>query len=345
MSVIVDRKYLGLIQYRLESFVQKSPDLYNFRCPFCHDSKKSRSKKRGYIYRKVNDFFYRCHNCGVSVTFANFLKELDGNTYKEYVLENYSSGESGDHSHKGVEKPDFDYLKGNAFKHFNTPLKKLSLITVEELPSWVPAKTYILERGIPQEYWCEIYYAENFREFIRKDFPKVDKTDNELPNDERIVLCFTDIHGNITSVTGRSITNSKLRYVTIRVDEKETRKMYGTHRVNRHDIINVVEGQFDSMFLDNCIACGDAALTAAVDVFPSSELRLIFDNEPRNKQIVQTLERAIDAGHSVVIFPENIEQKDINDMVLAGIDVKDVISNHTYNGARAMINFIRWKRV
>src|SRR5210317_1341567 len=178
MSVYIDRKFIGLIQFRLEQFSQKNPDLYNFRCPYCHDSKKRKTKKRGYIYRKGNDYFFRCHNCGEGTTFGNFLKFVDPGSYKQYVLEKYSEGNN---AHSPVEKPDFDELKGNVVEHFAKEEKQLSVTPIVELPDSHFAKDYIINRGIPEQYWNEIYFTENFKEFMDADFPNHGKDD--LPED------------------------------------------------------------------------------------------------------------------------------------------------------------------
>ncbi len=95
MSVYIDRKYLLLISSRLQQFKQKKEDLFNFRCLYCGDSKKNKLKARGYVYRKSNDYFFICHNCGKSTTFAKFLEHVDGTTYKQYILERYATGETG----------------------------------------------------------------------------------------------------------------------------------------------------------------------------------------------------------------------------------------------------------
>ena len=87
MPSYIDTKYVNLVSSRLPLFKNKQQGLYNFRCPFCGDSQKSKTKARGYLYQKKTDLFYRCHNCGQSNTFSNFLKQLDGELHKQYVLE------------------------------------------------------------------------------------------------------------------------------------------------------------------------------------------------------------------------------------------------------------------
>ena len=341
MSVYVDRKYLGLVSYRLERFTQKNPDLYNFRCPFCLDSKKHKHKARGYIYRKENDMFYRCHNCGISINFPHFLKEVDGTAYKQYVLERYSAGDSG---HSPVQKPTFDELKGNAFEHFTNKKKELSISKLSELPEEHYAVDYILSRQIPKKFWNEIYYTDKFYDFLCKDFPDHGKTEKEVPNDDRIVLPYTTEDGEITNVAGRALSECKIRYMTIKVLEHE-KKVFGTHRLDRTKPAFVVEGQFDSFFIDNCLASGDSALSTVVDLFPGVDFTIVYDNEPRNKDIVKQLARAIDKGYRVCIFPSEIEEKDINDMVRAGLAVNHIIKENTFQGASAMMRFIQWKKV
>ena len=339
MSVFIDRKFVGLIQFRLEQFVQKNPDLYNFRCPYCHDSKKRKTKKRGYIYRKGNDYFFRCHNCGEGTTFGNFLKFVDPGSYKQYVLEKYSEGNN---VHSPVEKPNFDELKGNVFDHFAKEEVELSVIPIDKLPDSHFARDYIKNRGIPEQFWNEIYFTENFKEFMDADFPEHGKDD--LPEDARIVLFFTDEHENIQLVSGRALADTKMRYISVTVTEHD-RKLFGTHRLDPTKACYVVEGQFDSLFIPNCVATGDSSLASVLDVFPNADWTMIYDNEPRNKDIVRQIEKTIDKGCKVCIFPEDLPEKDINDMVLAGRDVEKLIKENTVQGIPAMLKFISWKRV
>ena len=72
----IDVKYIHLISARLEKYKRVKPNLYNFRCPICGDSKKNKSKARGYIYSAKRDANFKCHNCGAGMTFNSFLKTL-----------------------------------------------------------------------------------------------------------------------------------------------------------------------------------------------------------------------------------------------------------------------------
>ena len=71
----------------------------------------------------------------------------------------------------------------------------------------------------------------------------------------------------------------------------------------------------------------------------------VYDNEPRNRQIVERISDTIDRGEKVVIWPSNVTQKDINDMILEGKDPQKLVNENTYQGIQAKIKLTEWKRV
>jgi transcription elongation factor Elf1 len=357
MSVFIDRKYLGFISHKLEQFKQKKQDLYNFRCFYCGDSKKNKLKTRGFIYRKNNDYFYICHNCGKSTTFGKFLQELDGTVYKQYALERYSNGETGKHNY---QKPTFDGLKGNAFARFQSsdnessgdpePIERLEKTwdtfthhSVKNLPDGHYARDYIKKRGIPEKYWEEIIFVSRFKDFLDEEFPDHGKED--IPNDDRIVLFYTNERGEITNVAGRALSDTKIRYVTVKI--KDEKKLFGLHRLQKQRKVYILEGQFDSYFIENSVASGDSNLGGVAAVFPELDTVLVYDNEPRNKDIVKQIEKSIDKGYTICLFPESIKGKDINEMIQNGLtsdEVKSIIDSNTFSGLTAKLKFTHWKR-
>ena len=88
---LVDSKYIGLISSRLQKFKRVKADLYNFRCPLCGDSQKHKNKARGYVYPLKADMNFKCHNCGASTTFSNFLKSVDVTLHKQYIFEKFKA--------------------------------------------------------------------------------------------------------------------------------------------------------------------------------------------------------------------------------------------------------------
>jgi hypothetical protein len=152
---------------------------------------------------------------------------------------------------------------------------------------------------------------------------------------------------NLAAFQGRALGESKLRYITVKTHE-DNHKFYGLDRLNLDDMIYVVEGPIDSMFLQNAIATADSNLMSITSVFDKSKITLVFDNEPRNKEIVKKIDDAIEQHYNVMIWPEMIDSKDINDMVLDGFspdEIQDIISRNTFVNLRAKAEFIKWKKV
>lgn len=336
MSVFIDRSFLLQVSPKLQRFSKKKDDLYNFRCPLCGDSQKNKLKSRGYIFRKKNDYFYMCHNCGVSTTFYNFLKEVDPNLLKEYQLERYKNGtDNGNYP-----KPDFEEFKTEkpTFK------KSLELPTIESLPEGHFAKDYVQQRRIPETFSSQLYYAEDFAAFIQS--LGIQK-DGLHKNDKRLVIPFYDKDKNLVAIQGRSLGESKLRYITLKLHD-DNKKVYGLDRVDTDELVYVVEGPIDSMFLENAVATADSNLESIVDSLDKSKVVLIFDNEPRNKEIVAKMEHAIDNHFNIVIWPEFMEDKDINDMIMSDFspdEIQDIIDKHTFLNLRAKMEFVNWKKV
>lgn len=337
MSVFIDRSFLLQVSPKLQRFTKKKDDLYNFRCPLCGDSQKNKTKSRGYIFRKKNDYFYMCHNCGISTTFYNFLKQVDPNLLREYQLERYKNGETGNNNYP---KPDFEEFKTEKpiFK------KSLDLPSIDSLPEAHFAKSYVEQRKIPENLYTELYYAEDFAAFIQS--LGIEK-EGLHKDDKRLVIPFYDSEKNLLAVQGRSLGESKLRYITLKLHD-DNKKVYGLDRIDTDRPVYVVEGPIDSMFIDNCVATADSNLESITNVLDKSKVVLIFDNEPRNKEIVKKLEHAIDNHFNVVIWPEMVDSKDINDMILDGFspdEIQEFIDKNTFLNLRAKMEFVNWKKV
>ena len=336
MSVFIDRTFLLRMSSKLGRFTQKKTDLYNFRCPLCGDSQKNKTKARGFIFRKKNDYFYMCHNCGVSTTFYNFLKQVDPNLLKEYQLERYKNGtDNGNYP-----KPEFEEFKTEkpAFK------KALELPTIDSLPEAHFAKNYVQQRRIPETFHSQLYYAEDFAAFIQN--LGIEK-EGLYKDDKRLVIPFYNAEKDLVAIQGRSLGESKLRYITLKLHD-DNKKIYGLDRIDEDKLVYVVEGPIDSMFLDNAVATADSNLESITDTLDRSKVVLVFDNEPRNKEIVKKMEHAIDNHFNVVIWPEFIEEKDINEMILAGFspdEIQDIIDKNTAVNLRAKMEFVNWKKV
>jgi predicted RNA-binding Zn-ribbon protein involved in translation (DUF1610 family) len=328
---LIDVIYANLVSSRLEKFKQVRNGVYTFRCPYCGDSEKYRNKTRGYFFAKKSGLVFKCHNCGVGRSFANFLKDNANDLHDEYVMERYKAGLTG--KGRNVAAPKFEFDKPEFVK------SQIDLPTVASLNNSHPAKGYLLGRGIPEKYFSELYYAENFCQWTNQQKPTFKNVKKDHP---RIIIPFIDTDGNWFGYQGRSLDiNDKMRYITIMLDEDHP-KIYGLNRIKPESTVYIVEGPFDSLFVENGVAmCG-----ADVDVSSYNWNHVyVFDNEPRNKQICDRISGAIDRGDPVVIWDSNIQEKDINDMVNAGLDVQRVVESNTYQGLEAKVKFTEWKRV
>lgn len=332
---LIDSKYVGLVSSRLQKFKQVKNGLYNFRCPYCGDSQRHKNKARGYIYRLKNDHNFKCHNCGVSRTFTNFLKDLDSSLYDQYVMERYKSGITGKNSN--TPTPKFEFEKPVFDKKY-----KINLPTIAELNTEHPAKVYLQNRKIPEKFLNQLYYCEQFKQWTNEQKYTFESTDQDEP---RIIIPLIN-NGTIFGFQGRSLNkNSKIKYITIILEEHHP-KIYGLDGIDWDKTVYITEGPIDSMFLDNAIAMVGADIDKMFFVANfETNFVMVYDNEKRNKQIVDRIQKAIDLNFPVVIWPSDIKEKDINDMVLAGLDVGDMLKSNTYSGLEAKTKLISWKRV
>lgn len=339
---LIDTKYIGLISSRLDKFSQKKQGLYNFRCPYCGDSQRHKNKARGYLYKYKNDHNFKCHNCGVSKSFTHFLKDFDSTLYDQYVMERYKNGLTGKGSN--TADPDFNFQKPKFFKSSENldVTKNIDLPTLAELNKEHPARRYVEERKIPQKFLSELYYCEKFKEWTNTQKHTFNSTNYEEP---RIIIPLIN-KGKFFGFQGRSLNkNSQVKYITIILDEHHP-KIYGLDKINWEKPVYVVEGPFDSMFVENSIAMVGADMDNMFFITHYDvDFVMVYDNEKRNKQIVERIEKAIDSHFPVVIWDKTILEKDINDMVLAGRDIKHVLECSTYSGLEAKAKLISWKRV
>ena len=319
----VDSKFIGILSSRLQKFKRVKADLYNFRCPICGDSKKNKSKTRGYLYNMKADVNFKCHNCGASMTLSNFIKAVDPTLHKQYVFERFKEGHTGRAT--VVQEPDFKF-EAPKFK------KKLKLPKASEHPR--PAGYLTARKLNPDDF----YYAESFKKFANSLKPTFDSEKND---EERIIIPLY-YEKNLIGFQGRALGPSKVKYITVMLDD-DAPKIYGLDDVQTESPVYITEGPFDSKFIRNAIAmCG---ADADVNRWGISNCVWIYDNEPRNREILNRISKTIESGESVVIWPESIDDKDINDMVMSGLDVQSVIESNTYSGLEAKLKFNTWKKI
>ena len=339
----VDTKYVRLISGRLRNFKQKNTNLWNFSCPFCGDSQTNKTKARGYVFAKGTSLLYRCHNCGVSTNAANLIKRVDPSLFKEYSLEQFKENTTGHANNRNfaVDVPTTRFgkvQKQRVFEHAEW---------ISQLPSGHFCLTYVQARKIPLKHYNKFMFTPNYELFIKSLVPNIDK---EISSDARLVIPYYNEFDELIAVTGRALESAseRLRYVTVRMNDSNNKLIYGMDRIDSQKTVYIVEGQIDSLFLKNCIASGDSALSVTANLFQAVNKILVFDNEPRNKEIVKLMENAIKSDHNVVIWPDDIQGKDINEMVMKGMDpmeIQSIIDSNTSRSLEAQLKFNYWKKV
>ena len=330
----IDEKYISLVSSRLQKFTKKKTGLYNFRCNYCGDSERQKSKARGYLYQIKNDYNYKCHNCGVTRTLTNFLKDLDTVLYDQYVMERYKNGLTGKKSN--TPEPEFKF-EAPIFKK-----KSFNLPTILELNKEHLARVYLEKRQIPEKFLNQLYYCEKFKEWTNTQ----KETFKSVQYDEPRIIIPLIKDGEIFGYQGRSLNkSSKVKYITIILDDNQP-KIFGWDNVDWNKTIYIVEGPFDSMFLNNSIAMVGADMDYMFFIQNyDCEFVFVYDNEKRNKEMISRVEKTIDMKFPIVIWPQDLKCKDINDMILAGLDVEKIIKDNTFMGLVAKAKLIGWKRV
>ena len=319
MSIHIDLKYIPLLSPRLDRFKKVRDYLYNFRCPYCGDSDKFRNKARGYFYRKKDTMLYRCHNCDKGTTAGKVVELLDSDSYREYVKERFVGN---------IEKIEYDF-EPPKFKKRDPKLK--DLVPINKLNGSHPALEVLKKRQIPEEHYDKFFLCHKFYEWAEVS------SNQDHP---RLVIPFYDEDDKVFAAQGRAFGKEQPKYLTVKFDDKP--KIFGLDRVDLTERVYVVEGPIDSLFLNNCLAVAGSDFRD----LPPCETTIIMDNEPRSKEIITRMEKLINNNYELVIWPESIIQKDINDMVLAGQqDIQTTIDNNTFSGLEAKMNLTAWKRI
>ena len=320
---MIDSKYINLVSSRLQRFKRVKADLYNFRCPICGDSQKNKSKTRGYLYAIKANVNYKCHNCGASMSLNNFIKQIDPVIAKQYAFEKFKDGHTG--RNFVTEEPTFNF-EAPKFK------KKLDLPKASTVPI---AKLYLEKRKLNP---TKFYYTDKFKAWTNS----LKETFEDVNYDEPRIIIPLYYKDDLVGFQGRSLGPNKVKYITVMINDNAP-KIYGLDEIKKESPVYITEGPFDSSFIKNSIAmCG---ADADVHKWGVSDPVWIYDNEPRNNEIVKRISNTISKGDKVVIWPSNINEKDINDMVLSGHNVQELVESNIYNGLEANLKFNTWKRI
>lgn len=309
--------YIDAIAPFLRNFKRTSFH-YNFSCPYCGDSKRNPRRARAYLLVEQGTYRFYCHNCTTSKTFINFLRDHFPHLANQYRLELLKN-------------------KQSLFEASNQVQQQERLTSTPILPSLTnEGIDYLKRRSIPMHLWKRFGFVSNAAEYAANY-----GIGGCLPT-SAIVIPYVSRQGLICRLQFRYTSPNKQRYHTITFSQ--TPSAFGLTHVDTSSPIFVTEGAFDACFLPNAIAVGGSNLISVVKNLGLIAPILVFDNEPANETICKLLQRAIDDGFSVVIWPPDCSYKDINELHLAGYSVEQHICTRVVHGTKARLEFLRWQK-
>lgn len=336
----IDLKYTSMLSGHLEGYkmVHQNPLKINFRCPLCGDSQTNRSKQRGWIIEGDNQFaFFHCFNCGVSYSLAKFIEEINPTLHAEYVRER-----SVEKYRENAPIPKLENRPVSTSE--SIPQRKMRLKKISQLPADHPVKKYIISRKIPSSTHYRMFFAPKFVQWINQIVSEDQKL--KMSEHQRIVFPLIDKDGKVGGVNARALDDNSLRYIVIKF-RSDAPKVFGLEQVDFTQKYYVVEGPIDSLFLPNSIAVAGTNFDQSV-LENRENAMIVVDNQPRNKEVVRQTRQLIDQGFNCCIWPEGIDGKDINQLVIDGMSVdqvKQMIDQNTYKGLLAQLHFNRWRKI
>lgn len=341
----IDIQWMNKISVGLQRFKKVKTNVWTCRCPVCGDSKKSTKLTRFFFYIKKQQMNVRCHNCGYSHSFFMFMKEQYSSQFDDYkretLFDTFTQQAATTRAPLETRLPTLTLVEAETVSSGIVlgQFEKMST-NVMDLPVTHPARQFLEGRAFTEHEMSRLYYTDDFKSVAAAMNPEAGQ--NLMAKEPRILIPFVNTDGVVEMLQGRALKESKMKYISIKAHD-EVDKLYGLYEMDPTMTSYCVEGPFDSLFVDNCIATCDANLIRSkADV-------LIFDNQCRNREVCRYMEQAIEEGHSLVVWPFSPAKKvDINDMIKDGVTRKQlmsVIEQSTFKGLTAKMKFMQWKRL
>lgn len=204
------------------------------------------------------------------------------------------------------------------------------------------AVNYLKNRGL-HDHINKMYYTDNFKKYIN-DHVIPNKFEKDNYPDPRVVIPFFDKYKNLIGLQGRALDpKSKIRYITVKLIPEEEPLIFGMDRVDETKPVYVLEGPFDSLFIKNAVGWAGGGLQTVHGI---TNKVLVWDNEPRAENIINQMQKAINAGDKLMIWDKKNSYKDVNDMVVAGLKIDaDYFDRRTFQGLEAQLEFDAWRKI
>ena len=275
-------------------------------CPAC-------GTQPSFVYNDSDIEMFLCHGC-------------QRNSRWEYIKNAFGDNNKSDSTRNRV------HIKVSA-NHNNLLSDMQRVIDMDDSHICVQ---FIRDRRIPIHYRGLFYYTQDLGKLVNR------YGYNFKDSQEKIIIPFFDEDGKLFALQARALDNSLPKYITVLLD-KDKGKIFGLERWNKDETTYLVEGPIDSLFLPNALAMAGSDITE--NKYSNSDMIVCLDNEQRNAEIISKYSKFIDRGFKIVIWPDNIRSKDINDMILEDLNPLQIIQENTYHGLAAKIKLDNWKRV
>ncbi len=329
----IDLKFVSLISNRLRNWLFKG----NGKSSFSHHCERQDShKRRAYFLPFKGRIIMKCHNCGASTSLGKFIKEIDPTLYSEYRLEVFKETTTST-SYTTYKSPVIEQRQSDSIIGLD------GLISYSKLAKSNPARLYLEKRKLPEDKINLFYLAPKFFKWASNYDDTFKKFKEDHP---RLILPVYNAEKSIIGFSCRAFGKEQPKYIQLRVD-KTAEYIYGLDTVDMSKPIIAVEGQIDSLFLDNSIAVGSANYNLDF-IMNNDNVIIVPDNDfRRNIQVCNQLKSAVKKGKTISLLPSHFK-KDINDIIkkdnVTKEELMDYILSHRKSGAEALLEIALEKK-
>lgn len=265
--------------------------------------------------------------------FSHFLKSTNATLYRDYLFEKFANQRPVVRTKTVAE----------IFKEKIRPIDNYCL-NVADLLSDHDAVRYLTNRHIPSSLFGRFYYTENLND-LNSLFPRYQET--KFVEEPRLILPIYNRQKELIGVTCRALFPSKQRYIELKRNDDDT-LIFNLENIDFNHQIYITEGGFDCLFLNNAAAANGSDFFKIMKIMPPERSVLVFDNQPKNRQLIYKMEKIVSKGWPMCIWPDTIKEKDINNMIVSGMtsdEVQQIIENNVYSGLRLQLEFQKWIKI
>lgn len=282
-SNLILGQYLEDVARNQEGY-SNSNGVLNFRCPICKDSKRSKSKRRAYLYQRDGKWFFHCHNICGAMSGSYWLKTHFPDHYTQYI----SAVIQGD--------------------------PELTQVPFKKKPPEPPKNNYFIpiNEGSGEIFELAKVYCEK-RKLLKSVWSKFLVADKGIYRD-RLIIPFYRKNGSYDFFQGRSLKGQEPKYLS----KAGGKEFYNIDFLDKGVDYVILEGPLDASLVDNSIALVGANLTQVTLKQFTGPCHFWLDNDETGLLKSKEL---LEMGYSVFNWKKFIKAtgfkgKDVNDLYI-----------------------------